>query len=1382
MQWTADGQRLVTGDAQGTVCVWAAQGGLNPALLAQYRDPGSCVDHLVLSDPASAPPEFDEDGAGSEAEPLALAVYAVYAGERDETRVFAANDQENRMSLFKFPGRCKALHWLPGPRQVVVVDAAGMLSTWGREPDGWAKASSMLTPGLGRAGAGGAGDFRCVWCGDHTLAIASPHEASVRMYDAGTQDNFKLELPGSARSEGLAASITALAVTEGGVLAAGTNTGAVVVWKHKPRGGGRRGSQDGAGAAGAAVARDPEEDWQLQVTHHFSARVDAVHMGPHGRSMAVQTAGGVVLSRGSLPRSSMGYGLACVQTSDTGLSIDSDKGGHGMEIETAIQIHGVSHHKDKVLVWSGEEAQIYTLTSSGPQLTASFPRAATSMAVAKDVVFECSPAGVNLLDLEGTARMTLPSEHVHGPPVCLDLRADVLAIVTREGFVDIYRTGTGTQNADGGRPVSLGPPRRLNLNGTSVGVVESCRLNRDGTMLSLLTADRSAAAAHPPGRVFVYDIAEDSLAAHDLPGRSVLSHAWDARDERLLGVETEPSADDDRAGARAAPERQVSLLFASQGAIHHFDTADMDPDESLLGLRAPNVSVFARPDPVQGDAGGPGLAGTLRGTMNGGTLKGTLKGTSQRDMGVVTEGGRVKPRIKQQRMSPFSGLDDGEDEGLVTALLGFSFYTAAGNKEEAFKVAKGIDDASVWESLAQMCIKTRRLDVAEHCLSNMGHLQGARALREARDVEDVNVRVALVALHLGLQEDAEQLLAGAEAWGQLGALLVASGEWDKALALAESRDRLHLRSTRFAHARFLEERGDIPAAMREYELAGAHATEVPRMLLKAGEAQRLEEYVMVSQDRDLLAWWARLCESQGNLATALRVYEMAGNHAAAVKLHCMQGMLEQAEALVENTRDPAAAFQLAMQFESMASLEEDPRPLYDEAMRFFVQADRPAYALRLALKMGDEAQVMQLAGKCAKSDQLHAAQLLEAAGELDQAVRLYQLGGHQSKALELCFKLGRYDALEQIAAELDTGSDPGILLRCAHFLVENGQAGRAMRYFAMAGEVERALEMAEDGVPGAVIDEEVAEVLTPAKGQGDPVYRERVLLRVAEACMRQGQFHLACKKFTQAGDKRRGMRALLRSGDKDKIVFFAGVSRDREVYRMAANFLQALDWRNDRDVTKNIIGFYTKAKDYASLAAFYESCAQMEIDEYRDYDKALAAMRNAGRYLDKAGPDHALAKATLAEREELVGRYLRARAVLAPDAGAIAEGLGPEQEAAAERVCHQLLHDAPQEVAPQEASIRIGDVFALLVEYKHARGELGQAHALLVQMRDRGLVLAPYIDGRVLDDVFSAGGVVDDGSGARGAPAARGPGDAHSDANDDIPADVDDTVDSDGSY
>ena len=73
------------------------------------------------------------------------------------------------------------------------------------------------------------------------------------------------------------------------------------------------------------------------------------------------------------------------------------------------------------------------------------------------------------------------------------------------------------------------------------------------------------------------------------------------------------------------------------------------------------------------------------------------------------------------------------------------------------------------------------------------------------------------------------------------------------------------------------------------------------------------------------------------------------------------------------------------------------------------------------------------------------------------------------------------------------------------------------------------------------------------------------------------------------------MKALLKSGDTEKIVFFAGVSRQREIYVMAANYLQSLDWRKDPDIMKNIIGFYTKGRALDSLASFYDACAQVGI-------------------------------------------------------------------------------------------------------------------------------------------------------------------------------------------
>ena len=73
------------------------------------------------------------------------------------------------------------------------------------------------------------------------------------------------------------------------------------------------------------------------------------------------------------------------------------------------------------------------------------------------------------------------------------------------------------------------------------------------------------------------------------------------------------------------------------------------------------------------------------------------------------------------------------------------------------------------------------------------------------------------------------------------------------------------------------------------------------------------------------------------------------------------------------------------------------------------------------------------------------------------------------------------------------------------------------------------------------------------------------------------------------------MKALLKSGDTEKIVFFAGVSRQRDIYVMAANYLQSLNWHKEPQVMKNIVGFYTKGRAFESLASFYDACAQVRV-------------------------------------------------------------------------------------------------------------------------------------------------------------------------------------------
>ena len=73
-----------------------------------------------------------------------------------------------------------------------------------------------------------------------------------------------------------------------------------------------------------------------------------------------------------------------------------------------------------------------------------------------------------------------------------------------------------------------------------------------------------------------------------------------------------------------------------------------------------------------------------------------------------------------------------------------------------------------------MCVKTKRLDVAEVCLGNMGHARGAAALREAKKEPEDEARIAAVAVQLGRLDDAERLYIECGRFDLLNRVLQAS--------------------------------------------------------------------------------------------------------------------------------------------------------------------------------------------------------------------------------------------------------------------------------------------------------------------------------------------------------------------------------------------------------------------------------------------------------------------------------------------------------------------------------------------------------------------------------------------------------------------------------
>ena len=159
-----------------------------------------------------------------------------------------------------------------------------------------------------------------------------------------------------------------------------------------------------------------------------------------------------------------------------------------------------------------------------------------------------------------------------------------------------------------------------------------------------------------------------------------------------------------------------------------------------------------------------------------------------------------------------------------------------------------------------MCVKTKRLDVAEVCLGNMGHARGARAVRDAISqhvathgtVAEPDVCAAMVAVQLGQLEDAERLYAACGRHDLLNTLYQASVASEKAIDVAETiahqpaADTLHvlsrareprwhcfpvplqrarrrpLRPPARRYAKQLEAAGKYPDAVKHFEHSSHH--------------------------------------------------------------------------------------------------------------------------------------------------------------------------------------------------------------------------------------------------------------------------------------------------------------------------------------------------------------------------------------------------------------------------------------------------------------------------------------------------------------------------------------------------------------------------------
>ncbi|XP_021787325.2 intraflagellar transport protein 140 homolog isoform X2 [Papio anubis] len=991
-------------------------------------------------------------------------------------------------------------------------------------------------------------------------------------------------------------------------------------------------------------------------------------------------------------------------------------------LQTPTELQGnITQIQDAVAVWNGRQVAIFELSGAVMRSAGTFLCETPVLAMHEESVYTVESNRVQVRTWQGTVKQLLLFSETEGNPCFLDVCGNFLVVGTDLAHFKSFDLSRREAKAH----CSC---RSLAELVPGAGGIASLRCSSSGSTISILP---SKADSSPDSKICFYDVEMDTVTIFDfktgqIDRRETLSfneqetdkshlfadeglknyvpvnHFWDQSEPRLFVCEavqetlgSQPQSEDGQPrDGRAGPAADVLILsfFISEehGFLLHESFPRPAASHSLLGMEVPYYYFTRKPEEADRE--------------------------EEREPGCH----HIPQMVSRRPLRDFVGLEDC-DKATRDAMLHFSFFITIGDMDEAFKSIKLIKSEAVWENMARMCVKTQRLDVAKVCLGNMGHARGARALREAEREPELEARVAVLATQLGMLEDAEQLYRKCKRYDLLNKFYQAAGQWQKALKVAECHDRVHLRSTYHHYAGHLEASADCSRALSYYEKSDTHRFEVPRMLSE--DLPSLELYVNKMKDKTLWRWWAQYLESQGEMDAALHYYELAQDHFSLVRIHCFQGNVQKAAQIANETGNLAASYHLARQYESQEEV--------GQAVHFYTRAQAFKNAIRLCKENSLDDQLMNLALLSSPEDMIEAARYYEEKGmQMDRAVMLYHKAGHFSKALELAFTTQQFVALQLIAEDLDETSDPALLARCSDFFIEHRQYERAVELLLAARKYREALQLCLE--QNMSITEEMAEKMTVAKDSSDlPEESRRELLeQIANCCMRQGSYHLATKKYTQAGNKLKAMRALLKSGDTEKITFFASVSRQKEIYIMAANYLQSLDWRKEPEIMRNIISFYTKGRALDLLAGFYDACAQVEIDEYQNYDKAHGALTEAYKCLAKAKAKSPLDQETrlaqLQSRMALVKRFIQARRTYTED---------PKESI---KQCELLLEEPDL-----DSTIRIGDVYGFLVEHYVRMEEYQTAYRFLEEMRRR-LPLANmsyYVSPRAVDAVHQGLGL-----------------------------------------
>ncbi|KAH0573081.1 Intraflagellar transport protein 140 [Spironucleus salmonicida] len=643
---------------------------------------------------------------------------------------------------------------------------------------------------------------------------------------------------------------------------------------------------------------------------------------------------------------------------------------------------------------------------------------------------------------------------------------------------------------------------------------------------------------------------------------------------------------------------------------------------------------------------------------------------------------------------------------------------------DAYNFVAQFDSPEIWRSLASLCVKNNYFDLLKTCISHLKQPMVSLILRSnsiASDNKNQEISsllsIILNDLNTGMQIVQSKPILSSKIMNQVG---LGTFQLEAKTSGFSSITR---KSTIYNQANRLFQLGDNVGSNACYsEIFQGENIYISDVIQQQNQVQNLNAKEQIMQE----------FESNG---------------------------LTQAVQLAKRLNSKSSLFTAANLLEK-AAYDQNNVNWIQEAAKLYNLAGCQTHALQCGIACQNDDVIYNI-GSTTKNQRISlqaAAYFAKKAGEgdcLERALVLYSCSGFTGQAVELCLQTGKIKELSGLLN--DSLNNNGkisqeLLIKSGTMLIQLDQSQFALddyNSFLTTGILALAHAKATDQALHFIasdklkINAKLADLLTPEDAK--TAENQQIVITIGKLLFKAELYQEAVQKFILANDSYLALNALIKLGNVEKVVKFAQMSRNKNCFIAAGNFLQTQNFRDNLQFMTWIIQFYQKANAIEFLIKFFMNCATEEIDVFNDYEKAMDALREAAKWIGKF-------IVQLQENNESNEKLERLRndKKLVEQNGRLIMGFlnlidfarnNLNNVDASETLTQNAKKLTQAIVAQDNCMVQVPHVLAFMCEFHAQRGESSRVLQIMKNMQSQGFSVEKYVDEGVVSQYGSELGI-----------------------------------------